>query len=30
MRERAREINATIAISSKSNHGTSIEVKVLL
>jgi signal transduction histidine kinase len=30
MRERAREINAAIAISSKSNHGTSIEVKVPL
>jgi signal transduction histidine kinase/ligand-binding sensor domain-containing protein len=30
MRERAQEINAAIAISSKSNHGTSIEVKVPL
>ncbi|RZU35204.1 ligand-binding sensor domain-containing protein [Edaphobacter modestus] len=30
MRERAREINATIAISSKMNHGTVIEVKVSL
>jgi signal transduction histidine kinase/ligand-binding sensor domain-containing protein len=30
MRERAREINAAIAISSQSNHGTSIEVKVPL